>query len=125
MRMDVVVVFEPALEPRENRLRVGARIATDVVALERLDERFRHAVRLGASNRSESRHEAETERQVDGIRCDVTTAVVAEAFDAMRCAIRSEALLDGDQQHIADHLAAEAPPACSPCNGSRDRKYPR
>jgi hypothetical protein len=43
----------------------------------------------------------------------------------MRCAIRSEALLDGDQQHIADHLAAEAPPACSPCNGSRDRKYPR
>ncbi len=81
--MEVVVVFEPALELVENRLRVGARIAANVVALERFHERFGHAVGLGASNRRESRHQAETERQVDGVRCDVTTAVVTEAFDAM------------------------------------------
>jgi hypothetical protein len=46
--MNVVVVFEPAIELIQNRLRIGSRIAANVVALERLYERFGHAVKLGA-----------------------------------------------------------------------------
>ncbi len=114
--MNVVVVFEPAIKLRENRLRVGPGIATNVVALERFDKRFGHAVGFRASNRRKSRHETKPKCEVNCFSSDVATAVVAKAFDSMRRTVRTEAFFDCDQQHITDHLTAKALRACSPCN---------
>ncbi len=61
--MRAVVLFEPALELSEDDRGVRARVAADVVALEGLHERLRHAVGLRTTNRREASRQAELVRE--------------------------------------------------------------
>jgi len=72
----LVVVLEPGIQLAEDRDRVGTRVATNVVALERLDERLGHSVGLRAANRGEPRRKPERQSEVDRLCGRIATASV-------------------------------------------------
>ncbi len=114
MRVDVIVIFEPALELIEHDGGAGTRVAANVVAFERLDERFRHPVGLWASYRGEACGKSELTGEVDRVAGCVTAPIVGEPFQPVRNAVGTKAPFDRQQHHIANHLLREAHRARGP-----------
>jgi hypothetical protein len=59
VRVDLVVVFEPATELGQEGSGVGPGAEPDVIALEGFYERLGDAIRLRAAHGREARHEAD------------------------------------------------------------------
>jgi hypothetical protein len=79
-----------------------------VISLEGFNERFGHAVRLGAAYRRKAWHETESGRKVDGLMRSIPAAVVREPLHRMRHSGGPKALLHALEHQIADHLTGDA-----------------
>src|SRR5271165_2285433 len=79
----------------------------DIVSLEGLHERFRHAVRLRTAHRGEAWHQAQSICKLDRLVSPVAAAIVREPLHRVRQGARSEAALDALQHQITDHLPAD------------------
>ena len=115
--MPLVVVREPAIELAENGDCVGARVASNLVALEHLDERLGHSVGLRAADGREARRQSKSQGEIDRFGRGVAAPVVREVLDSKRCAVPTEPLFDGSQHHVANDFAADAGGCSAPGNG--------
>ena len=92
MRMNCIIVFEPAIELLHHRRGIRPRTDPRIVPLEGLHEGLGHAVRLRALNRRGARHQADQPCQCAGIGGDVGRAVVGQPLDRLwQLVYRSEA----------------------------------
>src|SRR6266567_5546779 len=108
MGMHSVVVLHPAIDESKCRSGMGYRDDPDIVALERLHERLRHAVALRAFDRGEAWHQVERHGDLGGLVGGEDRSVVGEPLHRMWRADRGKALLDAADHHVADHLAGYA-----------------
>jgi len=99
MRMVVVVVLEPPLKLRQDRLCVRA--IMNMVPLERFDERLGHAVGLWRSYRREARHNTDRLGEGDGLAGAVTAAVIREPLHRVRGLFIFNTPLDALEHRLA------------------------
>ena len=104
MRVNGVVVLEPARQKPDDSLGIGQNGEAGVVALQRLHERLRDAIALRRAHGREGQAEAERGGGVSGLFCDVGAAVIREPLDRMRGPRRPEPALDARDHQVAHHL---------------------
>ena len=108
--MDLVEVLERRRQLRQNGPGIAEVHATDVVALERVDEALGHAVALRAAHRRVDRREAERLGDASSFAGDVGAAVIGQELQQVvrRHGLHGpEALLDGLDEHLAHRLARQ------------------
>ena len=104
----LVVILEPSRQVRQNGSGVRPVVGVDVIPLERFDERLRHAVFLGASDRGKPADEAKPGRKLHGFIGREAGTVVGQPHHAMRCMTGSEALFHAFQHQIAHQRSGNA-----------------
>ena len=80
-RVNRIVVFEPARQLLDDGAGVGPGVHAGVVALQRADEGFGHAVRLRLSTGVVQGTRPMSRANRPGVVCDVAAAVVGQPLD--------------------------------------------
>src|SRR3977135_1327687 len=106
--MDLVEVLERRRQLRQDGPSIASVHATDVVALEGVDEALGHAVALRAAHRRVDWCQTERPRDASSFMGNVGAAVVRQELQQVPCGHGfhgPEALLDGLDEHLAHWLA--------------------
>ena len=108
MRVNRIVVLEPARQLVEHRTGGGPGVYSGVVALQRADERFGHAVRLRAFDRRGAGRETDVAGEPAGIVGGVTAAIVGQPLDGRGQLVDlAEPVLDAKHHEVANVFGAD------------------
>src|SRR3954447_3753665 len=92
----------------------GYRAYPNVIAFERFDEGFCHAVALRALDWGKARFEVQGQGDVDRLIGSKDRSVVGQPLHFVRSAAAAEAAFHALDHHIADHLAGDSSCCCQP-----------